>query len=221
MTTSEPTPGACLLETKLPDGLQKELTKIKAGVTQWSRLTAWTWCDYLAFADSPQAEDEKKLKALLVKALQKQAQESDAYLSYGDPNSKTNAETWAKALLNLLVGETQKVPGGEDIKLTLSEVMEKMTEQPLITSIPENEEFSKSFYVKVITNAFSGYIEDAPDECKTDGKKYINFIAYPPRPKLGKLTVTKEQLKDWASDPAPNPGGNYLPPSVYIPTAFT
>lgn len=230
MPTDEPipTPGACLLETKLPEGLQgNDLSTIKTGVTQWSRIVAWTWCDYLAFDDKKnKPEPEKKqyeidLKKLLVKVLQKQAQEADAYLSYGDPESKNNADEWGKAILNLLLGKTQEVPGGENIALTLSDVLKKITGEELVTSIPKNERFTKSFFVQVITKSFSGYITDAPDECKTEATKYINFIAYPPRPELGELTVTEAQLMDWANNPDPRPGGNYLPPSVYIPTAFS
>lgn len=216
-----PTPGACLFNTRLPEGLQDQLPIIKTGVTQWSRIVAWTWCDYLAFAGEPKEEQEKALKLLLVKVLQKQAQEADAYLSYGDPNSKSKADIWAKAILNLLLGKTEEVPGGENIKLTLSDVIKKITGQSLITSLPENEAFTKSFFVQVITGSFSGNITDAPKECATPDTLYVNFIAYPPRPELGELTVTKEQLMDWASNPNPNPGGNYLPPSVYIPTAFS
>jgi len=223
MTIPIPTPGACLLDTTLPKDLQgNDLSTIKTGVTQWSRIVAWTWCDYLAFQDEKaKIGDELALKKLLVKVLQKQAQEADAYLSYGDPESKNNADEWGKAILNLLLGKTQEVPGGENIALTLSDVIQKITGEELVTSITVNEAFTKSFFVQVITNSFSGYITDAPDECKTDATKYINFIAYPPRPELGKLTVTEAELMDWANNPDPRPGGNYLPPSVYIPTAFS
>jgi len=214
-----PIPGACL-ENTLPAGLKPDLQTIKTGVTQWSRIVAWSWCDYLAFAGDPKQAQEIKLKNLLVYALKTQAQNADAYISYGDENSKTAADTWGKAILNLLLGHTNQVPGGEDITLSLSDVLFKITGQHLLTSLPENEVFTKSFFVRVITNAFSGKIIDAPKQCKTKDTPYINFIAYPPRPPLGELTVTEEQLVYWASDPEPRPDGNYLPPSVYIPTAF-
>lgn len=222
MTKDQKTiPGACLQDTNLPDGLRKYSSKIKKGVTQWSQITAWTWCDYLAFAGEEKEEEEKNLKALLIKSLQNQAQGSDTYLSYGDSTSYANAQIWADALLNLLIGNTKDVPGGEKIDLTLSDVMEKITGEPLITSIGENADFTESFFVKVIDNAYSGYLEDAPEDHREGKRKYINYIAYPPRPALSEFTVTEDQLKDWASCNTTDPNSPYLPPSVYIPTAFS
>lgn len=207
------------LENTLPPGLQGNLSTIKTGVTQWSRIVAWSWCDYLAFkGDEQKEEQEQSLKDLLIYALKMQAQHSDAYTSYGDPNSKSEAEAWGEAMINLLLGKTKEVPGGEEINLTLSDVIQKITGQPLITSMPENEKFAKSFFVRVITDSFTGKITEAPEGLN---KPYINFIAYPPRPELSELTITEEQLEFWASNPSPLPGGNYLPPSVYVPTAFT
>lgn len=214
---SIPVPGCCL-ETTLPENLKKDVGTIRKGVEQWSRITAWSWTDYLAFADGTESErdQEQKLKNLVIETLKKQAQYADAYISYGDNDSRDAAERYAQYLLHLLLGQNECIPMAQGITITLSDLMMKITGEPLITTA--NKTFGKLFLIQVVTNSFSGKITEAPPECATEETPYKNFVSYPPRPELGPLTVTYEDLRAWASNTSRGQG--YLPPSAYIPTAF-
>jgi len=207
------------LETTLPSQLNTEyfLPKIKKGVTQWSRITAWSWTDYLAFAGEQEEEEEKKLKTLLVDVLKKQAQSASAFISYGEPTSKLSADSLSEAINNLLLGRNDLVSEAvaQGIKLTLSDLMEKVSGEKLVTT--EYPDFTNLFYSLVVTDSFNGKLIYAPMSCLTTDKPYISVIAYPPRPELSELTVTAEELRSWASNEVS--GEYYLPPSVYIPIA--
>ena len=55
---------------ELPPELQQDpdiMAFINKAVTQWSRIAAWTWCDYLAFKNAPngKTKDEQDLKEFL------------------------------------------------------------------------------------------------------------------------------------------------------------
>ncbi|HBE18197.1 MAG TPA: hypothetical protein DEG17_08745 [Cyanobacteria bacterium UBA11149] len=207
------------LESTLPSQLNTPefLPKIKKGVMQWSRITAWSWTDYLAFAGEPQAEEEKKLKTLLIQVLKQQAQCAGAYTSYGDPKSKVMADNLSEAINNLLLGRNDLVPQAveQGISLTLSQLMEKITGEKLVTT--EYPYFTNLFYSLVVTDTFNGKLIDAPMPDVTTEMPFISVIAYPPRPVLSELTVTEDELVAWASNQVP--GGDYLPPSAYIPIA--
>ena len=207
------------LVTTLPSQLNTPefLPKIKKGVMQWSRTTAWSWTDYLAFAGEPEEEQEKKLKTLLIEVLKKQAQAAGAFMSYGQPTSKIMADNLSKAINNLLLGRNDLVPQAVDqgINLTLSQLIEKISGELLVTT--EYPYFTNLFYSLVVTDSFNGKLIYAPmSEVRTE-MPFISVIAYPPRPVLSELTVTEEVLVAWASNTVP--GGDYLPPSAYIPIA--
>jgi hypothetical protein len=210
------------LVTTLPQGLNtlELLPKVRKGVSQWSRVTAWLWTDCLAYADAPEkAKLEQDLKSFLINTLKSQAQHADAFVAYGDPSSKLSANTLSKTLRNLLLGKNGEIPNlPPGIDFTLSDVIEKLTGEALITVT--DPPFGEMFLFQVTTNSFSGTVEQAKDEKGQDiPNKYVLSLAFPPRPELGELTVTEQQLYDWANKP--NPGGNYLPPSPYIPIAGT
>lgn len=225
-------PGFCA-ESTVPSELLKDpaiMGVLQKGVTQWSRISAWSWCDYLAFDDeSEKKEQEKNLKNVLIRGLTQQAQNADGWLSYGNNDARVQANFWSQIIVCLLLGDNkaaleiaknklgEKVPNYEDMQVTLSDVLEKTTDEPLVTSIPENKSFVDLFYVQVTRDAFTGKLVRASEtECGNPYTPYVNIIAYPPRPELGPFTVTEDQLKSWAS------GGHsdrYLPPSAYIPIA--
>lgn len=209
------------LVTTLPSQLNTPefIPKIKKGVMQWSRITAWSWTDYLAFAGEPEEEQEKKLKTLLIEVLKKQAQAAGAFMSYGEPKSKRMADNWSEAINNLLLGRNDLVPQAvaQGIKLTLSRLIEKISGELLVTT--EYPYFTNLFYSLVVIDSFNGKLIDAPMSEVTTEMPFISVIAYPPRPVLSELTVTEEVLKAWASNKVP--GGDYLPPSAYIPIAVS
>lgn len=218
-----------ILKMTIPKELRTEelLDIIHTGVEQWSRITAWTWSSCLAFAgeSTEKVEQEKALKALLIKTLQNQAQSADAFISYGNSKSEDKANTLAEDIKNLLLSRNDKVSKlykdpNITLTLTLDKLYQKLTgdQRRLITT--EDATIEEMFLVRVITNAFSGSIDYALDECgKRIPNKYVFVIAYPPRPALSEVTVTEQQLTDWAFNITP--GGSYLPPSPYIPIAGT
>jgi hypothetical protein len=221
------------LVTKLPPGLNEHLSKITKGVTQWSRLVAWSWTDYLAFAGEPNEEQERKLKTLLIEILQQQAQHAEAFIAYGKVESESIADKLSIAIDNLMLGVgvsplkiSDLMIGGtkvinattEGITLTLSDVIEKITGEKLVTT--EFPEFIKLVSHQVLTNTFVGGFAEIPPNPPGEApseKKYFSYIAYPPRPEFD--LVTDEKLRAWASNSVP--GGSYLPPSPYIPTAVS
>ena len=113
----------------------------------------------------------------------------------------------------MLLGENSAVSLASGISVTLSDVIKKITGEPLVTT--EYPRFTRLFDNQVIVDSFVGGFEEIPAERRTSGKKYISYIPYPPRPQFSEITVTYKQLVDWASDSIP--GDNYLPPSIYIP----
>ena len=93
-----------------PKSLPEELAKsddvlafLKLGVTQWSRIAAWTWCDYLAFEHTKLEDKEKKLKKTLISLLTNQSRYADAYLNYGDDPSKSLADGQSQKIVNALL----------------------------------------------------------------------------------------------------------------------
>lgn len=231
-TAPPPIPGFCA-ESTVPSELLKDtaiMGVLQKGVTQWSRISAWSWCDYLAFKDEPEkAKQEENLKTVLIRGLTQQAQNADGWLSYGNNDARVQANYWSQIIVYLLLGDNkaaleiakdklgEDVPDYEDMQVTLSDVLEKATGEPLVTSVPENKSFVDMFYVQITRDAFTGKLVRASEtECGNPYTPYVNIIAYPPRPELGPLTVTHDQLVSWAS------GGDsdrYLPPSAYIPIA--
>lgn len=210
-----------VLQTTIPSELiENWLPEVKEGVSQWSQVTAWFLTGCLAFAsDKEKAEKEQLLKTFLFDQLKIQAQSSSAFIAYGDPGMKTIANAASKNIRNLLLGKNDKVenlPSGIDF--TLSDVIKELTGKPLITV--KNPEFGNMFLFQVTTNSFTGSVERAKDEnSQVIPNKYVLFLAFPPRPVLNGFTVTDQQLYDWANNL--NTGGNYLPPSPYIPIAGT
>ncbi|MBP0016339.1 MAG: hypothetical protein J7647_02130 [Cyanobacteria bacterium SBLK] len=233
-TAPPPTPGFCAKSTVPPEILSNKpiMGVIQKAVNQWSRLVAWSWCDYLAFVDDrEQAKQEENLKKFVIQSLTQQAQHADGWLSYGKEELRVQADLWSQIIVYLLLGDNEaaldiakddlgeEVPSFEDMKITLSDVVFKTTEEPLVTSVPENKSYMNLFYVQITRDSFTGRIARASEtECANPYTPYITIICYPPRPELGPLTVTPDQLIEWAS------GGRrlqYLPPSAYIPIAHS
>ncbi len=210
------------LVTTLPRELNTTyyLPRVIKGVSQWSRVTAWLWTSCLAYAGDPEkAKLEQDLKSFLLNTLKSQAQHADAFVAYGDPSSRTTANALSKTIRNLLLGHNNEIPTlPPGIDFTLSDVIKKLTGEALITVT--DPDFGEMFLFQVTTNSFSGTVEYALDEGgKPIPKKYVLFLAFPPRPDLSELTVTEQQLSDWANNLTP--GESYLPPSAYIPIAGT
>ena len=210
------------LVTTLPPELNNStyLPKITKAVTQWSQIAAWSWTGCLGFAGEPnKAEQEQKLKTLLIDILKKQAQSADAFIRYGNEEAQKIADTLAKDIRNLMLGYNDKVQAIQDLKIgiTISDVLEKFTNQPLITTA--DRPFGEMFVVRVTTNSFSGKIDYALDkEGNPIPNQYLTIIAYPPRPVLSDITITENQLSGWINNITY--GGYYLPPSAYIPIGF-
>ena len=230
---------------QLPDGLKNEMDNMEEGVKQWSRLVAWSWTDYLAFGkDENKKKQEENLKAYLIKILQDQARYRYTVSSYGDQKNKENAYVTSLKIKKLVLGKNSEINDTikdralKDIKLTLPEVYEKLTNQR-----PETlcyEPFMQMFHVEILTNTFAGYIRDIlvsekeeikeviRESSKEDVKyvedvQYIIYFAYPPCPAFGKATVTKEQLENWmqGKNEDGGPATDYLPPSAYIPISMS
>jgi hypothetical protein len=198
-------------ERELPPG---DLLKHPAWPTfrtfgvQWSQLIALFWCD-----NSSLTEDEKTLKSDFIQLLQKQAKNTEIHAKCDAPESLTPAEEACEEIKNLLLGD-KNISG-----ITLSELLEKYTTQPLMTTADESVKsmFKEMFYVRVITNSFVGKIiyAQGKDASSPDKDKYILELAYPPRPQLSDITITEEKLSIWANKPT---DGSYeVPPSCYVP----
>ncbi|MEA5472120.1 hypothetical protein [Spirulina sp. 06S082] len=207
-------------ETSLPDSLKnpQDLAKIRQAVTQWSQLVAWSWTPLLAFdKNENKGGQERTLKSFFRDTVQKQGQNSYAYESYGDLESKAQAELLGSYYKYLLLGENSQIPflQQEGVNVTLSDVLDKLSgETYVFTADPD---FTQMFTFRVVTD-YTGLITQAVnDEGQPIPNQYISLMAYPPRPALSEFTVTEQQLYDWAENI--NTGGSYLPPSVYIPIA--
>lgn len=207
-------------ETSLPSYLKENYSnEIKEAVTQWSRIVAWSWTPILAAVKEDDnskvsPEKEQKLKQVFLEIVQRQGQLSNAYESYGNfrgNNNKTQAESLASDFKNLLLGKNNEVEFEDlrEVDVTLSDVLYGLYGKPYVFT--KNETFTDMFEFRVITD-YTGKITEVEE-----GKKYISLMAYPPRPALSEVTVTEQQLEDWAKNI--NTGGSYLPPSLYIPIA--
>lgn len=208
------------LNTTLPDSLQnpQDIAKIKKSVTQWSRLVAWSWTDVLAFeGDVEKEKQEKILKSFFIQTLQRQAQNLDAFESYGIPQSAREADKLATDFKSLLLGDNQNIAflKEQGITLTLSDVLYALSGEEYVVST--EREFANKFTFQAVVNEFTGSIHQVRDEEGNFKDEYIALMAYPQKPILSEATVTEEQLTDWAKNL--NTGGRYLPPSVYIPIA--
>ncbi|MDY6805963.1 MAG: hypothetical protein SXA11_19460 [Cyanobacteriota bacterium] len=208
--------------TKLPGDLNtpENLAIITKMVTQWSRLMAWSWTDYLAFANTENEDQERQLKTVLIETLKKQAQNMEAYVSYGNPDSQAVADDLSRDIENLLLGDNSQVSRLQGVLLTLSDVIQRVTGEGLITTERQYRNFTQQLSFQVVTSKYVGEFAEIPPEVRRSSgeseKKYFAYIAYPPRPELSNLTVTYNDLYTWAS--SSYPGGNYLPPSSCVPT---
>jgi hypothetical protein len=79
------------------------LSILQLGVTQWSRIAAWTWCDYLAFRGEKLESKEQKLKSELISLLTWQSSFADGYLNYGDKGSFTDANDNSQDIVTQLL----------------------------------------------------------------------------------------------------------------------
>ena len=203
------------LVTKIPSALNTDeyLPIITRTVTQWSRIIAWSWTDYLAFAGTSNEDQERQLKALLIRTLNQQALYAGSFVAYGNPESQARADELSDDIGNLLAGENSAVSLASGISLTLSDIIQEITGERFAPT--EYPRFTRRFYYHVLLDTFFGGLEEIPEERRTSGKQYITYIPYPPRPHFSELTVTYEQLRNWASNSVT--GDNYLPPSAYIP----
>ncbi|MDB9509933.1 hypothetical protein PN499_01770 [Kamptonema animale CS-326] len=215
----------------LPKDLKADLTKIKNGVEQWSRLVAWSWTDYLV---SMHPQEEEKLKKFFIQVLQEQALYRNAVNIYEDDRMKRSAFKASFNIKKLFMGKNEDIDDSEvaNLKLTLPDVYEALIGAKKKSVC--GEESMKEYHVEVLTDSFSGSFEEILDpqtfikEAKEhilekdhqyiEGVKYIARIAYPPRPAFSPATITEEKLKKWISNKNAN---DYLPPSAYIPLSMT
>ncbi|MGK7905581.1 MAG: hypothetical protein AB4352_30080 [Hormoscilla sp.] len=198
-------------ETSLPYSLQNpaDKSKIKDVTMQWSRIIAWSWTDLLAFKDDPsKAKQELALKKFFNATFQQQGLNTIAYESYDDENAKETANLLSGYIQSMLLGNNDDVPYLKDngIEVTLAEVLKKLSDEDFVFT--KDPEFAKMFTCRVIPEFVGSFIE-------TGYRQYVAEIAYPPRPALNEYTVTEPQLLNWAQNI--DTGGNYLPPSLYIP----
>lgn len=198
--------------TNLPESLNndEDLAILRKSVKQWSQLVSWSWHENIfAFAkneDEHKHSQEGELKSFFIETVKKQGQHAGAYTSYGSIESKKEAKTLGKDYKNLLLGRNDQIDKLKDkgIKVTLSEVLEKLTKEKYV--ITEEPEMAEKFTFQVAIDTYIGSIEETAEG------EYIAYMAYPPRP----ATVSDKQLEEWVS---PNTGKGYLPPSPYIPIA--
>ncbi len=200
---------------------------------QYSKLMAWTWLNI----DLENQQDEQKLRKGFVRLLQKQATNAQAYSKcQTPPDVLDKAKEASKNIKQLLLGkkiETSDIETSDEkiielaqIDLTLSEVLRKYTEQPLMTSSDGDEHvhkmFDEMFNVQVITDSFVGSIIYAPgkDSTSEDKDKYIIELAAPPRPVSSEdpfALVSNQVLETWINTPDDKPIKYAGPPSAYIP----
>lgn len=200
-------------ERELPPG---DLLKHPAWSTfrtfgvQWSQLIALCWCDFPL--TPPLTSDEIELKTKFIELLQVQAKNTEIHMKCDAPEALTPAVNASKEIKDLLLGTTN-ING-----ITLSTLLVKYTTQPLMTTVDVNvkEMFEKLFFVRVITDSFVGKIIYARGEDATSkSEKYILELAYPPRPELSDITISKGTLEGWATRTT---DGTYtVPPSCYVP----
>ena len=197
--------------TNLPESLNnaEDLAILKIAIKQWSQLVAWSWTDLLAFAGESQESQERELKSFFIKTLQKQGQAASAYTSYGQEESKLQAESLGEDIKNLLLGRNDRIGELNDVTVTLSMVMETLTGDKCITT--EKPEMTEKFTYQIVLDSYTGAIVE------TAKARYLAYMAYPPRPALSEITLSEQQLYDWARNL--NTQGDYLPPSPYIPIA--
>jgi hypothetical protein len=85
---------------------------------------------------------------------------------------------------------------------------------PIFNPFELGEEISKLGYTFIID--FEHYYGEIQDPTKNQPNLLTFKIPYPPRPQLGELTVTHEELDTWANDTRAD---EYLADNVYIPTS--
>ena len=212
---------------ELPKPLQNAADEavIKQSITDWSKIVAWTWANYLAFGETEQGQ-EQKLKNFFIQTLQAQA--TDTYASkYGFTDRLPFAIQQSLVITKLLLGDNDKIPTwpeGKEVTVTIPEVFTKLVgQQPgCLTSM----DCLTRFHIDVITDQYFGRIREISVEEKDmicrelegDDLRYIERLgyvielAYPPRPEFGPLTVTEDLLVEWMTN-----SSGYLPPSPYIP----
>ncbi|MGK7924773.1 MAG: hypothetical protein AB4290_05875, partial [Spirulina sp.] len=187
---------------------------------QWSRLVAWSWTEVLAFeGDGEKEKQEKTLKSFFIQTLQRQAQNWEAFESYGIPQSARDADKLAADIKSLLLGDNENIAflKEQGITLTLSDVLYALSGEEC--AISRERELCNKFTFRVVVDKFTGNVYQLKDEEGNVKDEYAIEVAYPQKPILSQATVTEEQLTDWAKNL--NTGGRYLPPSVYVPIAFT
>jgi len=201
-------------ETSLPNSLQnpEDLAKIKKVVIQWSRLVAWSWTPVLAFDEDEKNKQELLLKQFFNETLQQQGLNTLSYESYANLDSQAQADYLSGVIQSLFLGNNSDIPYLQDngVKVTLADVLEKLSGETFV--FKEFPNFTQMFTCRVIAE-YTGKFTEIGD------REYMATLAYPPCPALSEYTVTEQQLCDWARNQ--NTGGNYLPPSLYIPIGGT
>ena len=181
---------------------------------------AWTWTNCLAYAGTAQEAKEQELKTFFIEHLQKQALSTHVYVNCGAPDALGQAEQCSQDIQNMLLGKNNEVEylQSNKITITLSDVVEKLTGEDLITT--KDRSFGEMFVIKVIVE-FAGSIGYSPgkNENSPNKNKYLLELSYPPCPVLGPATITEQTLYNWVNNSTP--GSSYLPPSAYLPWAAT
>jgi hypothetical protein len=228
--TAVPYIGTADQPVDLDKAAEKLVIALRKGCIQLSQLIAWMWYEDPQegppLIDAP-ADQQKKLKKLFDAALKYQAfnnkpRGSEAIASMLVPSKGAGDNPNQNAIARLAANSPDLADGPvfdlTDVinpvpTLTLAEVYDKLMPQAgdyVFESI-----YLANFYAEVITDEYDGSVsfdffgKDNP----TGQSKFIVVIPYPPKPALSELTVTNEELSDWATSL------NYSPPNYnpYIP----
>lgn len=171
---------------------------------QLSQLLAWMWYPEEIPDSGIDPEEEKKLKTAFATLLKYQAFHNNVLGS--------------NAIADLFLGNNES----QNIKDVYSgEIPNKLTLQGIFNALTKNtvnyaftQKYLANFYTEVDVNTFDGDVsyDFFGHYNPTSQPKFVVRIGLPPRPELGKITVSDTELIEWAQNTQ-----DYEPPNPYIP----
>ncbi|NET16406.1 MAG: hypothetical protein F6K08_28065 [Okeania sp. SIO1H6] len=213
------------------DKYGEEYEKVRRACKQLSQLTAWMWLKDDNFPGSLDKTEIKRLKKLFDAVLKYQAFYNDQWGHMAITCMLINNNNQAvDALENIQVEgieankpleRVHKIVGEEShhiIKkipqLTLKKVYEELVQYDDYNEYVFDEDFTKNYYAKVAIDTYEGSIfyDFFGKHNPENQPKYIVVIPYPPKPQLGQFTVTKKELRAWATQPTTADENSYIPP---------
>lgn len=177
------------------------LSRLYQQSKQISQIIAFVW----RWADDMHDDPESKAKSQAAKKLKK----------YFERPTLDNADIDGQ--LKKLFKAKLDPDGDEEDKLLHTVFGRHLNPNlifPIFNSFELGEQNSKLGYAFIID--FEHYYGEIQDPTKNQPNLLTFKIPYPPRPQLGELTVTHEELDAWANDTSPD---EYLANNVYIPTS--